>query len=124
MDSKQEKIVEPEVIFEVTKEEKTMAMLAHILALPGGFLIPLVLYLIKKDESKFIADQAKESLNFQITAAIAMLIFIVFAFITCGYSIILFPILAIGIIILCIIAGLKANEGIKYRYPVNIRFIK
>jgi uncharacterized Tic20 family protein len=124
MEKEQEEIIEPEVILEITKEEKTMAMLVHILAIPGGFLIPLIFYIIKKDESQFIEDQAKESLNFQITSFIALILFIMLAFITCGYSIILFPILGIGILVLCIIAGVKANEGIKYRYPVNIRFIK
>ena len=124
MEKEQDIIIEPEVISEITQEEKTMAMLAHILAIPGGFIAPLVIYLIKKDESEFIKDQAREALNFQITATIAMLVFIMFAFITCGYGAILFPFLGIAVLVFCIIAGIKANEGVKYRYPANIRLIK
>ena len=123
-EEEEETVIEPEVIAEVTQEEKTMAMLAHLLAIPGGFIAPLIIYLIKKDDSAFIKDQAREALNFQITAVIAMLTFILFTFITCGYGGILFPFLGIAIPVFCIIAGIKANEGEKYRYPLNIRIVK
>ena len=63
-----------------TKDERTLAMIAHIGALLGyaivfgSFIPPLALYLLKKDESAFVADQARESLNFQITMAIVAIV--------------------------------------------------
>jgi uncharacterized protein len=53
-----------------TPDEKTMGILSHILCLVGGFIAPLVIYLVKKDESAYVREQAKESLNFQITVLI------------------------------------------------------
>jgi uncharacterized Tic20 family protein len=68
-------------MFTLTKEERNWAMLSHLLALVGYFAIPfgniiapLIIYLVKKDESAFVADQARESLNFQISLSIYELI--------------------------------------------------
>jgi uncharacterized Tic20 family protein len=36
----------------------------------------------------------------------------------------LFGLVAIGALVLTIIAGVKANEGFPYRYPFTWRFIK
>ena len=91
-----------------------------------GFLGPLVIYLIKKDESPFIADQAKEALNFYITCSIAALVLIVLS-LTIILAILTIPLLvllAIGALVLTIIAAIKANEGQLYRYPFTLRLIK
>ena len=56
-----------------TSDEKTMAILSHILCIVAGFLAPLVIYLVKKD-SPYITAHAKESLNFQITMIIGHII--------------------------------------------------
>ena len=104
-----------------TSDETTMALLSHVLTLiPGvGFLAPLIIYLIKKDESSFIAAHAKESLNFQITLYI-----VIFGLFITIIGIFLIWIIAIVALVLVIIATLRANEGKLYRYPLNIRFIK
>jgi uncharacterized Tic20 family protein len=57
--------------------KKTLALLAHILTLVAPILAPLIIYLIKKDESKFVAYHAKESLNFQITVCLIVIILII-----------------------------------------------
>ena len=61
-------------MYSLTREERTWAMLSHLLALVGYFVIPfgnivapLIIYAVKKDESPFVADQARESLNLQIS---------------------------------------------------------
>ncbi len=43
-----------------TSEERTLAILAHVLTLIGGFLAPLIIWLLKKDESSFVTENAKE----------------------------------------------------------------
>jgi uncharacterized Tic20 family protein len=107
-----------------TEEERTWAMLAHlsglIASLLGGLspLGPLVVWLIKKDSSPFVADQAKEALNFQLAAFIAVLICIL----TC-VGIVLAPVVGIGALVFAIIGGMEANKGVYYRYPYPIRLI-
>jgi uncharacterized protein len=105
-----------------TSDEKTMAILSHILTFVGGFIPPLIIFLIKKDESKFVSDHAKESLNFQITLFICFFISIILMIIIIG----IFMVWALGILdlILVIIATIRASEGKLYRYPFNFRLIK
>src|SRR6266496_3240307 len=57
-----------------TSDEKTLAILSHILTLVAPILAPLIIYLVKKNESRFVEWHAKESLNFQITVAIIIII--------------------------------------------------
>ena len=57
-----------------TPDEKTMGILSHILCLVGWFIAPLIIYLIKKDESAYVREQSKEALNFQITVLICYII--------------------------------------------------
>ncbi|MGB8193904.1 MAG: DUF4870 domain-containing protein, partial [Chitinophagaceae bacterium] len=57
-------------LYTPTSDERTMALLSHILGLVIWIIGPLIIYLVKKDESKFVAEHAKEALNFQITVAI------------------------------------------------------
>lgn len=114
--------------FGLHKEEKTFGMLCHLLAL-SGFIIPLgniigplVMWLIKKDQSYFVDMHGKESLNFQISITIysivsALLIFILIGIVT---SIILF----IFWLAMTIIASIRASEGNGYRYPLTIRFFR
>ena len=102
-----------------TSDEKTMALLSHVLTLVASFIAPLVIYLVKKDESAFVTSHAKESLNFQITIA---LIIIVLCITIIG--ILLVWIIGLLSLVLVIIATIRASEGKLYKYPVSIRFIK
>ena len=113
---------EENVSGEVTKDEKTMALLAHLSTIVIGFIGPLVLWLIKKDESEFIADQSKEALNFQITCLIGYVISMVLTIVIIGM--ILFPLIWLASLILSIMGGVAANKGERYRYPFAIRLIK
>jgi uncharacterized protein len=108
---------------EVSQDDKTMGMIAHLSGI-FGFIIPLVLWLINKDKSDkaFTIEEAKESLNFQITIAIGYFICIILSFVVIG--VFLIPVLLLGNLIFCIIGGLKAKDGISYRYPFALRLIK
>ena len=107
-----------------TQEDRTLALLTHLSGIILSFIVPLVLWLINKDkpEKEFLNDQAKEALNFQITVVIAWVIAIVLSAIAIGF--LLYPVIWIGNLILCILAGVKANEGVAYRYPFALRLIK
>ena len=104
-----------------TSDEKTMAILSHILCIVAGFLAPLVIYLVKKD-SPYITAHAKESLNFQLTMIIGHIISFVLWFIIIG--VFLTWLLVIANLVLVIIATIKASENKLYKYPFTIRFIK
>ena len=95
----------------------------------GNVLAPLVVWLLKKDESLGVDAHGKESLNFHISwtiygmiiGAIAAILWIVLI------GLALIPVLVIGwiaMIVLTIIASVKASNGQLYRYPLTIRFLK
>lgn len=105
-----------------TADEKNMAMLTYLLAIFTGFLGPLIIWLVKKDQSPFIADQGKEVLNFEITRFIAILCCIPLMFVLIGF--LLFPVIIIASVILLVIGLLKAKDGIPYRFPFALRLLK
>lgn len=105
-----------------SSDERTFAILAHILTIVSSFIAPLVIYLLKKDESAFVSEHAKESLNFQITMFILYIISFILMLVLIG--ILLIWLLSIANLILVIVATIKASENKMYRYPVNFRLIK
>ena len=111
-----------------TKDDRTWGLLAHLSALAGyvipfGNIVgPLIVWLIKKDQSWFVNDQGKESLNFQISVTIYLIISAILVFVVVG--IVLVIAVAIGALILVIVAAVRANEGVTYRYPLTLRLIK
>jgi uncharacterized protein len=125
---------------DIPAEERTWAMFAHLSAILGAlitasfgagwgcFLGPLVIWLMKKDTMPFVSDQAKEALNFNITVAIASLALVVLSAITFGIGLIIaipmWAIIGVAWLVLTIIAAIKANEGVRYRYPFALRLIK
>lgn len=105
-----------------TREERTAALIAHLSSLVGlGIIAPLVIYLLKKDESPFVADQAREALNFHITVVLALVASALLIVIVVG--IFLLIAVAIGATVLSIVAAIKANDGERYRYPFTLRLV-
>lgn len=110
------------------KDERLWGMLCHLLSF-SGYLIPfgsvlgpLIVWMIKKDEMPFVNDQGKESLNFQLTMLIAVIVSVILCFVLIGF--LMLGVVLIFQIVVVIIASIKANDGVKYRYPYTIRFIK
>ena len=114
----------------VPAEERQWAMFAHLSALGGWgfFLGPLVIWLMKKETMPFVADQAKEALNFNITVSAAMLVLMVLGVVTLGLGFLiagpLMLIIGIAALVFIVIAAMKANDGVAYRYPFTIRLVK
>ncbi|HWK04567.1 MAG TPA: DUF4870 domain-containing protein [Puia sp.] len=111
-------------LYTPNSDERILAILSHILAIvPGiGIFGPLVIYLLKKDESGFVEANAKESLNFQITMIIAYFIAGILVLMLIGF--LLLAVLGILNLVLVIIATIKASENRIYRYPFNMRLIR
>jgi uncharacterized protein len=124
----------------VTADERQWAMLAHLSALlgymlttgwagsAGGFLGPLIVWQMKKDTMPFVDQQGKEALNFSITICIAFAVLFAFGIMTLGigFLIAIPAMLVVGLyaLVFTIIASIKANEGVAYRYPITLRLIK
>ncbi len=110
------------------KQERQWAMLSHIgtfsaCLIPfGNIIVPLVIWQVKKQESSFTVEHSKESLNFQISLLIYYIASTLLILIIIGF--ILFIGLFIFNIIIVIKAGIKANEGEFFKYPMTIRFFK
>jgi uncharacterized protein len=116
-------------LIESTADDRLMALFAHIGALAGFFIpfahivVPLVIWLVKKDKSRFVDDQGKEALNFQLNVTVQAVILAIIGIVTCGIGLLLFLPWGIYVLIMCIIAGVKANSGVLYRYPATIRVL-
>lgn len=113
----------------ISKEERTMAMLCHLLAFSGlvipfvGHILgPLVIWLVKKDTMPAVDAHGKESINFQITLTIVITACALTSFLILPALIAIA--VAIAAMILIIMNAIKANEGQTVRYPFTIRFIK
>ncbi len=108
--------------------DKQWILLAHLGTLLGysvvlgSFLIPLFIWLSKKDDAPLVAEHAKESLNFQLSMAIFVVLSIPLILIGVGIAILI--VLGLTSIICVILASLEADRGGFYKYPATIRFIK
>jgi uncharacterized Tic20 family protein len=113
--------------YEIPPEARTFGMLCHIGALAGymipfGHIIgPLVFWLLKKDQHPFVDQQGKESLNFQITVTIAYAVFGTLSIFLIGIPFLVAT--GIAALIFEIIAGVRANSGVAYRYPFTLRLL-
>jgi uncharacterized protein len=115
------------------QQSRQWALFAHLSAFAGlliglNFLGPLIIYLVKKNEDPFVADQAREALNFNLSVFLYLLVggiaAVVLTLVLIG--ILLFPVLfaiVFAWIVLTIVAAVKANGGETYRYPATIRFV-
>ncbi len=119
-----------------TAEERNWAMAAHLSALVcalltswffgvGGAVGALAVWLIKRDDSTFIAEHAKEALNFNVTMALIALLLIGLTLLTLGLGLLLTVpaalVIAVVWFVCTIIAAMRAKEGVPYRYPFALR---
>ncbi len=108
-------------------EERQWGLFAHLSALIGvviplGNVIgPLIIWQVKKDTMPFASDQAKEALNFNITIAIAAIICFILFVVVIGM--LLLPLVGLAWLIFTVLAAVKANEGVPYRYPFALRLV-
>lgn len=109
---------------EPSDDQKTLALITHLSGIVLGFIVPLIIWLVNKDQADkaFVTDQSKEALNFQITLLMVYVVGIILSIILIGALINLAAWLAC--IVLSIIGGLAAQKGQAYRYPFAIRLIK
>lgn len=112
-----------------SNEERNWAVFCHL----GGFafyllgfalghiLVPLAIWLLKRDASAFIDEHGREALNFQISVTLYAIVVGALCFVLVGF--VLIPFLMAFHIVLMIVASVRASQGEPYRYPFTIRLI-
>ena len=115
-------------------DARQWAMLCHLSAVLGwlmplgNLILPVVLWQMRKGRDAFINEQGKESVNFQVSALLAMVVgsacLISSASFLVTIGLLVIVVVAIAMLVLPIIAGVKANKGHHYRYPFTWRLIK
>ena len=106
----------------ISQDDKLWAMLAHLAGLAGylggvlQYVAPLVIYLVYKDKSQFVAFHALQSLYFQLAVLVAGIIAGLITFVTCGVGAPLLVGIGVGALVYVIIAAIKANQGEWFEY--------
>ena len=114
----------------LSADEKLWGMLAHLLTLlgyvvvVGEYIVPLVIYLVYKDRSRFVAFHALQSLFFQLLALAVAIALVLFSIITLGLGLLLAAPLAIAVLVYTIIADIQANNGVWYELPIVGRWAR
>ncbi len=116
-------------------DEHVWALCAYLTTLVASFVGPLVIYLIKKDESPFVRRHAAQSLNLVITALIygialfVLIIGVAFGLFVskaavAGFVILIIAYLALAIahLIYLVMACVKAGQRQDYQVPAWIAF--
>lgn len=120
-----EKIQEKEILPE---SERNWAMLCHLSAFAGfffpfgGIIGPLICWLSRKDESAWVDENGKASMNFQLSILLYVVLTIPLLFILIGIPIMMF--LGALKIVCIIIASVKSAKGEKFKYPLSIPFVQ
>ena len=116
-----------ERIYDDSQNERVWAMFCHLSAF-AGFIIPfgsiigpIVVWSIKRDQYPLVDDQGKEAINFQISMLIYFIVSAILVFVLVGIP--LLVAIFFFRIIITVVAAVKANEGVRYRYPLSIRFV-
>jgi uncharacterized Tic20 family protein len=111
-------------------DDHTWALLSYVLALVASIIAPLVIYLVKMNESRFVRFHAAQALNMGITAIIEsiaiVIVGILIAVATHGFGILLMflAFLALGIahLVYLILGAVRSNQGQLFRVPTIICF--
>ena len=115
-----------------SSEDRTWALVSHIGSLVSawfalGILCPLLVLLLK-GSSPFVQRHAKESLNYQLTLLLLIVVATVVTIVTLGVGLLVVvpvgAVIAVLALVFIIVATMRASNGEEYRYPLSIRLIK
>lgn len=109
-------------------QPNTYCMLLHLsqllmFGIPGlGLAVPIVLWAINKDKNAMVDQHGKIVLNWLLSALIYAVASAVLSVIFVG-AITMLALLVLTVVF-PIIGGIKANDGILWKYPLSIPFFK
>ncbi|WP_442594137.1 DUF4870 domain-containing protein [Neobacillus sp. D3-1R] len=105
-----------------SNDERLLAAAIYVISFFTAFIGPLIIWLLKKNDSEFIDYHGKEYLNFIISYSVYSVISVILMIILIGFVTIW--IIGIASFVFTIIAAIKAYEGKEYRIPLVFRLIK
>ena len=106
----------------LNSSDRLLVVLSHLSAFLGvGLLLPLIIYLVKKDDAPAVAAQACEALNFHLSIFFYSLACIPLVFVLIGIPLLIG--IALATLVLSIIAAVRSSEGTPWRYPLTIRLV-
>ena len=131
----------------MTPSDRVWAVVAHlsgclwILGIPfAGTIATAIIYITKRHDSPYVADQSREAQNFQNTISLAVIAIFVFAaflverlaihratepaLATIALAAISLAVVMIANVVLSVVAALAVQRGETYRYPVCLRLIR
>ncbi|MEI7911848.1 MAG: DUF4870 domain-containing protein [Verrucomicrobiota bacterium] len=109
---------------------KQWAMLLHLSQLAGvvvpglGLAAPIIIWQVKKEQFPELDPHGKMVTNWIISLLIYCVAATLLSVVTCGFGALLFIPVAVVAIIFPILGGLKARDGILWKYPITITFLK
>lgn len=125
------------------QDARLWSLFAHLGALSGLFFpilgnigVPLVIWVLMRERSSFVEHHGKESLNFQISISIvltgftiAMVLGVIGTMFLVGLLVMPFVMIGAFAVIavtlaFVVLAAVRAQEGVWYRYPLSLRFIR
>ncbi|QDU69018.1 DUF4870 domain-containing protein [Engelhardtia mirabilis] len=117
----------------LTSEQRTLSCLAHLSTFAGGIvpfgnvIAPLVIWLVQRDESPFVAEHARQALNFQITMMVLGFVSLAVVVATLGLAVfVVAPVLIVVTmlgLVFTVIAAVRGYEGREYRYPLSLAWV-
>lgn len=96
-------------------------MLIYLISFFTAFIGPLIIWLIKKNDSPFVDFHGRQYLNLLISSTIYLIISVILAFIVIGF--LLSAAVGLWVFIFTIIAAVKSFNGEYYRIPLTIKFL-
>jgi uncharacterized Tic20 family protein len=106
----------------LNSSDRLLVVLSHLSALLGvGLLLPLIVYLVKKDDAPAVAAQACEALNFHLSLLLYALACIPLVFVLIGIPLLLG--LSVAGLVLAVVAAVRASQNEPWRYPLTLRLV-
>jgi uncharacterized Tic20 family protein len=109
----------------IPPEDRALAAITHLSGLSGyiiplgGVLVPIIIWMVKKD-APIIAAIARQAilLNLIVFALVVVSFVLWITIILIPFAILFWIALGIVAVALPVVGAIKANQGIYYRYPV------
>lgn len=108
--------------------ERNWAVCCHLggfagLVLPGlgHVVVPLVLWLVRRDRSAFVEHHGREALNFQLSITLYAIVATALMWVLIGFLLIL-AVLGVQFVFM-VLASIAASQGERYRYPLTLRLV-
>jgi hypothetical protein len=115
-----------------SSDNRSLGAIAHLSAFAmfagvPSFIGPLAIWLFLKDRDQFVATEAREALNFNLSLLIYSIVAIIAMILTLGLGlIVIIPVALVAApawLVLTVLAAVSAAEGKPYRYPLTLRLI-